>query len=204
MDVDLLATIFWLIWSRRNVERMGESILDCHHNRARANLYLLEFKSAKVCERRAVAEGLSTVRWRPPSPNYYKMNFDGAIFSDVEAAGLGVVIRDSYGGVIGSLAKRVLLPTSTTMVEALTCRRALLFAKELCIFYAMFEGDAELIIKVLLGREVCHPKYGHVIQDSLVLAADFQFCKFDHVRHLGNSVVHFLTRHSNFSNELQV
>ena len=122
----------------------------------------------------------------------------------MEATGLGIVICDSYGRVMGSLAERVLLPTSTATVETLACRRALLFAKELCIFDVVFEGDAELIIKALLGREVDHPEYGHVIQDSLVLAADFQFCKFDHVRHLGNSIVHFLTRHSNFSNELQV
>ena len=76
---------------------------------------------------------------------------------------LGVVIHDSYGRVIGSLAERIPLPISAAMVEALACRRALLFAKELCIFDAVFEGDAELIIKALLGREVHHPEYGHVI-----------------------------------------
>ena len=49
-----------------------------------------------------------------------------------------------------------------------------------------------------------HPEYGHVIQDSLALAAEFRFCKFEHVRRLGNSVVHFLARRSKSSNELQV
>ena len=74
-----------------------------------------------------------------------------------------VVIHDSYGRVIGSLAERIPFPISVAMVEALACRRALLFTQELCIFYVVFEGDAELIIKVLLGREVHHPEYGHVI-----------------------------------------
>lgn len=64
---------------------------------------------------------------------------------------------------IGSLAECVPLLISAATVEALTYRRVLLFAKELCIFNAVFEGDAELIIKVLLGREVHHPEYGHVI-----------------------------------------
>ena len=64
---------------------------------------------------------------------------------------------------IGSLAECVPLLISAATVEALTYRSVLLFAKELCIFNVVFEGDAELIIKVLLGREVHHPEYGHVM-----------------------------------------
>ena len=62
VDVDLLAVIFWLIWNRRYAARMGESILDYHQIRARASLYPLEFKSAKVCERRAIAKGIGAIR----------------------------------------------------------------------------------------------------------------------------------------------
>ena len=109
-----------------------------------------------MCERRVVAEGISIVKWRPPNPNYYKINFDGAVFFEVEAASLGVVICDSYGRVIGSLAEYVPLLTSVATVEALACKRALLFAKELCIFDTIFERDAELIIKALLSKEVHH------------------------------------------------
>ena len=66
----------------------------------------------------------------------------------------------------------------------------------------MFEGDAELIIKALLGKEVHHPKYGHAIQDILVLAAEFWVCKFNHVKCLGNFVAHFLARCSKSANML--
>ena len=76
---------------------------------------------------------------------------------------LGVVIHDSYGRVIGSLAERIPLPILAATVEALACGRVLLFAKELCIFDSVFERDAELIIKALLGKEVHYLEYGHVI-----------------------------------------
>ena len=66
----------------------------------------------------------------------------------------------------------------------------------------MFEGDAKLIIKALLGKEVHHPEYGHAIQDILVLAAEFWVCKFNHVKCLGNFVAHFLARRSKLDNEL--
>lgn len=96
-------------------------------------------------------------RWVPPTPNQYKINFNGAVFFDVDAMGLGVIIHDACGQVIGSLAKRILILISEATVEALACRRALLFVKELRIFDTMCEGDAELIIKALRDREVHHP-----------------------------------------------
>ena len=49
------------------------------------------------------------------------------------------------------------------IVEALACCRALIFAKELSIFEAVCEGDAEVIIRALLSREVLYPEYGHVL-----------------------------------------
>ena len=64
---------------------------------------------------------------------------------------------------IGALAKCKSIPTSTATVEALACKRALIFAKELSIFNIVFEGDAKIIIKALLAREVNQPEYGHVL-----------------------------------------
>ncbi|XP_075642157.1 uncharacterized protein LOC142613591 [Castanea sativa] len=116
--------------------------------------------------------------------------------------GLGVVIRDSSDQVIGALAERIPIPMSVATVEALACRRALIFAKELCIFETVFEGGAEAIIKALLAEEVDQPEYGHVIQDSLLLASHFRVCTFTHVKRLGNSVAHLFARHSKSGNEL--
>ena len=68
----------------------------------------------------------------------------------------------------------------------------------------VFEGDAKQIIKALQAREVHQPEYGHVLQDSLVLASEFRVCMFTHVKRVSNSVAHFLARHSKSGNELQV
>ena len=132
------------------------------------------------------------------------MNFDGALFSDLGAAGLGVVIHDPSGQVVGALAERIPIPKSAATVEALACRRALNLAKELSIFYVVCKGDAEVIIRALQSKEVVHPEYGHVLQDTLVLANVLRVCNFVHVKCVGNSVAHFLARRSKSSNELQV
>ena len=152
--------------------------MDYPHLRSKAEVFLQEFKTAKEEDRRGAATISRFPRWIPPNPDQLKINFDGAVFSDLDAAGLGVVVRDSCGRVLGAVAERIPIPNSPAIVEALACRRAMIFARELSIPDAIFEGDAELIIKALRAREVNHPEYGHVIQDSLVLASYFRVCSF--------------------------
>ena len=130
------------------------------------------------------------------------MNFDGAIFKEMGAIGLGVVIRDFKGIVIGALAEQISLPNFVATVEALACKRAVLFTKEMSIFKATFKGDVETVTNVLKDGGSNHPKFSHVINDSLVLASDFCFCSFSHVRRSGNSVAHFLARKYKSGNEL--
>ena len=62
-----------------------------------------------------------------------------------------MVICDSSSSVIGALSEWILLPTFAATIEALACRRVMVFAKELNIFDSVIEFDAEVIIKVLLA-----------------------------------------------------
>ncbi|KAK7845071.1 hypothetical protein CFP56_010009 [Quercus suber] len=71
----------------------------------------------------------------------YKVNFDGAVFEDQACAGLGVVIRDLAGLIIGALSQRIRLPSSVVMGEALAARRAVLFAKEISVFRVVIEDQ---------------------------------------------------------------
>ena len=114
------------------------------------------------------------------------------------------MIRDYHGRVIGAMAERIPVPTCAEIVEALACQRALTFARELNISNVVFEGDAEIIIRSLLARDVSHSEYGHVIQDVLFFAFGFRVCTFTHVKCLGNSVAHFLAKRAKLGNELQV
>ena len=104
----------------------------------------------------------------PPISPIYKINFDRAFFSELDAIGLRVVICDSSSQVIGALSERISIPISMATVEPLACRKALIFAEELSIFKAVYEGNVEVIIKALLAGEVDQPEYGHVIQDTFV------------------------------------
>jgi len=43
-------------------------------------------------------------RWKLPASGLFKVNFDGALFEEQACAGLGVVIKDSEGIIIGTLS----------------------------------------------------------------------------------------------------
>ena len=86
----------------------------------------------------------------------------------------------------------------------MACRRAVLFAKEMSIFEAIVEGDAEIVISALKDGSTSNLEFGHIIQDSLILANDLRLCIFSHVKRLGNTVAHYLARKAKSGNELQV
>nr|POF21478.1 hypothetical protein CFP56_18518 [Quercus suber] len=88
----------------------------------------------------------STNRWCPSNTQYYKANFDGAVFKSSNIAGLRVVIRDSHGDIMGPMLVRVLLPQSVIEVEALACRHAVSFIVDLGLHEVIFEGDLGVLI----------------------------------------------------------
>ena len=70
-------------------------------------------------------------QWRPPDENIFKANFDAVLFKSEILAGLGVVIRDWRGEAISALTMSVPLAQTVVELEALACRRAMQFAKEI-------------------------------------------------------------------------
>ena len=187
------AYISWSIWFKRNAVRTGSPSLP--HSMIHANTIerLQEFQ--QVQDRISTPlQSQMTVHWSPPPISWCKANFDGAIFQELGAAGLGVVIRDHEGSVIGALFERIALPPSVEDVEALAGRRAIAFAKEIGLQEVIFEGDAEIIINSLFTDGECMAHFGHLIKDSRQLAASLRAFTFSHVKEKGNSVADKLAK----------
>lgn len=83
----------------------------------------------------------------PPKPHWYKINFDGAIFTQDNTVGLGVVIKNNEGLTMASLSQQVPLPSMVIKVEVLSERRALEFALEIGLDHMVLE-DSEILFKV--------------------------------------------------------
>ena len=64
-------------------------------------------------------------------------------------AGLGVVMHDSNGAVIGALSIPTSLGNLVAELEALACLRAVQFASEIGLTRVVFEGDSAAMIDAL-------------------------------------------------------
>ena len=140
----------------------------------------------------------------PPPHARFKANFDGAIFQSSNEAGIGVVIRDHRGEIIGSLSLRIPLPPTIAEVEALVCRRAVLFAKELCLHEVLFEGDSQIVINTLADGRAEQSIYGHIIVDILLEVAQLSFSEFVYVNRNCNRVADAMVKKAKTGLEFQV
>lgn len=131
---------------------------------------------------------LGPTRWSIPP------DLDRALFHDLSCAGIGVVIRDAAGKVVGALSERINLPPTVEDVEALACKRAIAFAIELGLHHVVFEGDSATIIKYLQADTPCMASFGIVIANSLSLASQLDSVSFIHVRRMGNAVADRLAK----------
>ena len=92
-----------------------------------------------------------------------KINFDGAVFREIDEVRLGVVVRDHEGRVMASMFEKIRLPSSSDEAEAMETVRAISFTLELHLPFVIVEGDSELIISALRREEESFSSFGHFI-----------------------------------------
>ena len=191
--LEKFAVMCWLLWHKRNQDRLNlpsEAYVQVWNH---AQAYLHEYLAVTSEEKRENPAPVQ-VRWKPPQIHYYKVNFDGAIFKESKAGGIGVVIRDNAGMVIATLSQKVRGPQTVEMVEALAARRAIIFAKEVGIDDVEFERDAVNVIRDLSSQVPIHTPYGLIIEDAKAILHDFQRSSLSHTRRSGNAIAHALAR----------
>ena len=93
-----------LIWMRRNKVRAGEEAFPLSKISSMAGESLCEFQNLRPTHAK-VPRMARSVRWRLPPNGSVKVNFDGALFSKENVAGLGIIIRDDHGLVLAALSQ---------------------------------------------------------------------------------------------------
>uniref|UniRef100_A0A2N9FFZ2 Reverse transcriptase domain-containing protein n=1 Tax=Fagus sylvatica TaxID=28930 RepID=A0A2N9FFZ2_FAGSY len=167
---------------------------------------LLEFQTAQNSDPQPSPKPNHTksTTWKPPEEGRYKVNYDGAVFSERNEAGVGVIIRNYRGEVMGSLSHRIPYPHSVEAVEASAASCAIQFAKDLGFMLVDLEGDSKIIVEALLLKAPCTTIYGNVIEDIKQSAQNLQSVHFLHINREGNAMAHLLAKRARLNKPFEV
>ena len=91
-----------------------------------------------------------------------------------------MVIRNSNDEVMASLSKRILNPSSITLLELLGARRAALFISEVGLDNSILEGDSKIVTNVLTKGELFNSALGHMLKDTVLLVSSLKSWSFSH------------------------
>ena len=143
-------------------------------------------------------------RWRAPQAGFVKVNFDGAVFGELNMSCIGVVIRDNNGAVLASCSEKMFQAYKAEETEALAARKALMFAHELGFQSVILEGDALGLIQALKSQEQNVCPLSLLVEDVKVYSNHFRRVLYSHIKRNGNSIAHSLAKHAISILDLQV
>ncbi|GMN67137.1 hypothetical protein TIFTF001_036205 [Ficus carica] len=67
--------------------------------------------------------------WKPPCSGFVKINVDAAVWDEMDIIGIGVVVRDETGALLGAMAGRVFGCFSPFLGECIAVREGAFFAQ---------------------------------------------------------------------------
>ena len=201
-DPELFSMVAWSIWNRRNNLCLGKAVASLDELLSQTRDRLWEFKLYNSSS--IIPVGRPPTRWQAPDQNTYKVNFDGALFSAANTAGMRVVIRNEEGQVMVSHSQKTTLPITAIEVEAMATRRALELALETGFQQIILEGDSQILLSALENNSHTLSNFGHLITDIHYLASCFSKIQYSHVRRHCNTVTNSLARRAVSLSQMQV
>ena len=185
-------TLCWEIWKNRNSVRHGGT--------GRSGKAIVQRALALMQEYHAVTEEAPTprpteaVKWHPPDHPCYKVNVDAAVLKELNATGMGMVVRDWEGNVLAAMSKRIPAPLATLEAEAKSMETAVLFAWEMGFREVVCETDSLGLFQMLAGTTEAPTCIETIVTSILLLTQNFRFISFTHVKRQGNKPAHLLAQ----------
>ncbi|GMN35433.1 hypothetical protein TIFTF001_048455, partial [Ficus carica] len=146
-DFALVCWLAWKLWCERNkvVHRGEESdpedILD---------LGIASFGEWQALHQVPVqSQVVGSDVWLPPQSGYLKLNVDASVSPESDHIGIGAVIRDEKGRILGAMAKSVEGTFSPFLDECIALREGLMMAKELESVTLVVETDAINVVSAV-------------------------------------------------------
>ena len=82
-------------------------------------------------QQEGLADSRHEEKWKPPSANMIKINWDAAADSKKGIVGMGIIARDGNSLFLAAEAKQISLYAEPVVAETMVALHALIFCKEL-------------------------------------------------------------------------
>ena len=192
IDWEIFVVTAWSLWNHRNALKHGGLHKDADRITKEVSEYVKEFRQ----ENQSLSKPSKSPKsqWSLPRCGWYKINVDVAVFKESRSCGVGVVIRNEGGLMMGSMSKRVELPLKALEAEARAVQEGVQLAWELGLREIIVEGDAQVVIKALQNFETCPWPIQKVVEGSLLSLSCFKAWIASRVSKNGNEVAHLISK----------
>ncbi|GMN40729.1 hypothetical protein TIFTF001_009947 [Ficus carica] len=190
-DFALVCWLAWKLWCERNKVVHGGEESDPED--------ILDLGSASFGEWQALyqvpvqSQVVGSDVWLPPQSGYLKLNVDASVSPESDHIGIGAVIRDEKGRILGAMAKSVEGTFSPFLAECIALREGLMMAKELESVTIVVETDAINVVSAVSDNTEFSLE-GPILEDVKQLLAQLWNPGVYHIRRSANHVAHLLAR----------
>ena len=191
-----VVTTTWAIWHNRNAVRYGGAWKSGKQISRWASDYLKEYRVAVAQTISGVSVSRQLISWSPPRNGHFKINVDGAVFSELKAIGVGVVIRDDRGRLEAALRRKISAPMGAVEAEVKAFEAGLLFAKDVRVWDVILDGDSLVVYNALCNFSPPPSSIASVVQGILDMCGNFRSVSFSHIRRQGNVPAHILAKNA--------
>ncbi|KAK2642149.1 hypothetical protein Ddye_023912 [Dipteronia dyeriana] len=123
----------------------------------------------------------------------YKVNTDAAIKGGQSRVGVGIVVRNHSGLMMGSSSQNIVAFFSPQVAEAMAILRGIRFAVDSGLLPAVVESDAKAVVELVNGGVGPLADIGSVVLDFLSFTSRF-LISISYVSRKTNMVAHSLTQ----------
>ena len=201
-DWELFAITAWMIWNNRNVFKHEERGKDPKRIAMEAREYakeVAEVPQAPCCSQVPVKSF-----WRPPQLGSFKINVDGAMFTNLKSCGIGVVIRNEVGQIMGALSRNLPFPLGVLEVEAKAIEEGINLARDLGLWEVEIESDAQVVVKAITDAASCPSFILKVVEGINVGLGSLRRWSVKHTSRQTNFAAHIMAREARCLHECHV
>ncbi|KAL5545092.1 hypothetical protein UlMin_008876 [Ulmus minor] len=192
-NLEFLCILLWRIWFRRNKWIHERIWLDDELCFSWAQLHQADFLVANYRKGDTSKEMVASP-WQAPEVGFVKVNSDAAWCSKRKKFGLGSVIRDYAGKVLGSVATPISSSVSVAVAESWALEKGASLAKQMGFSAVVLESDCLGVTKALESRNIHDSDLSYVFDSIYEICNGFDMYKFSYTPRTSNQVAHSLAR----------